>query len=92
VDLVLSVEGALRTEDPGGFVDAVVGVSEDLIVGLVVGSVIGSLEREHSLCLHCVFSVVDDKSGVGGTVIHMPLISLPATLQEDYKVMEHLLF
>jgi len=40
-----------RIEDVGGFVDAIVGVSEDPIVGLVVGSVLSEL----SLCLFLPF-------------------------------------
>ena len=32
VDLVMAVEGALRTEEAGGLVDAIVGASEDSII------------------------------------------------------------
>jgi hypothetical protein len=77
-----------RIEEVGGFVDAIVGVSEDSIVGLV-GSVISSLENELSLFLFLPFSVVDERSAVAGTIIHMPLIIFPARVQEDGEVMEH---
>jgi hypothetical protein len=92
VDLVLSVEGALRTEEAGGFVDAIVGVYEDLIEGLVVGSVISSLQSELSLFHLFPLSVVDDRSAVAGTMMYMPLNSLPARLLEDGKVMDNLPF
>ena len=92
VDLVLAVESALRPEEAGGFGDAIVGVSEDSIVGLVVVSVISSLDSEVSLFLFFPFSVVDDRSAVAGIRIYMPFISLPARLQEDDKVMQHFLF
>jgi len=86
----LAVEGALSTEEPGGSVDAIVGDSEDSIVGWAVGSVISSLESQLSLVLHFPFSVVDDRSAVAGTTMYMPLISLPARLLEDGKVMDHI--
>jgi hypothetical protein len=44
VDLVLAVKGALRTEEAGGFVDAIVGSIVDSIVGSIVGSAISTLE------------------------------------------------
>jgi hypothetical protein len=102
VDLVLAVKGALRTEEAGGFVDAIVGSIVDSIVGSIVGSaIIGSIvgsivgsaisTLELSLFLFFPFSVVD-KSAVAGTMIYMPLISFPARLQEDGEVMEHLPF
>jgi hypothetical protein len=74
-----------RIEEVGGFVDAIVGVSEDSIVGLVVGSVLCELP----LFLFLPFSVVDEMSAVAGTIIYMPLIIFPATVQEDGEVMEH---
>jgi hypothetical protein len=77
VDIILSIEGALKTEEAGGFVDVIVGVSEDAIVGLVVSSVISSLESELSLFLLSPILVVDDRSVVVGTVMYMPLISSP---------------
>jgi hypothetical protein len=77
-----------RIEEVGGFVDAIVGVSEDSIVGLV-GSVISSFENEFSLFLFLPFSVVDERSAVAGTMIYMPLIIFPARVQEDGEVMEH---
>jgi hypothetical protein len=96
VDLVLAVEGAHSTEEAGGFVDAIVGVSEDSILRSVVesafiGSVISTVESELSLFLFFRFSVVD-KSAVAGTMIYMPLISFPARLKEDGEVMEHFPF
>jgi len=56
VDLVLAVEGAPSTQKAGRFVDVIVGVSEDSIVGLVVdsaiiGSMISTLESGLSLFL-----------------------------------------
>jgi hypothetical protein len=77
-----------RIEEVGGFVDAIVGVSEDSIVDLV-GSVISSLESELSLFLFLPFVVVDERSAVAGTMIYMPLIILPARVQEYGEVMEH---
>jgi hypothetical protein len=74
-----------RIEEVGEFVDAIVGVSEDSIVGLVVGSVLSEL----SLFLFLPFSVVDERSAVAGTMIYMPLIIFPARVQEDGEVMEH---
>jgi hypothetical protein len=73
-----------RIEEVGGFVDAIVGVSEDSIVGLVVGSVLSQL----SLFLFLPCSVVDERSVVAGTIIYMPLIILPARVQEDGEVIE----
>jgi hypothetical protein len=103
VDLVLAVKGALRTEEAGGFVDAIVGSIVDSIVGSIVGSaIIGSIvgsivgsaisTLELSLFLLFPFSVVDDRSAIAGTMIYMPLISFPARLQEDGEVMEHFPF
>jgi len=43
VDLVLAVKGALRTEEAGGFVDAIIGSIVDSIVGsAIVGFIVGS--------------------------------------------------
>jgi hypothetical protein len=75
VNLVCAVEGALSTEEAGGFIDAIVGVSEHSIVGSVVdsvfiGSVISTLERELSLFRFFPFSVVD-RSAVAGTIVYM---------------------
>ena len=103
VDLVLSVEGAHRTEEAGGFVDAIVGSIVDSIVGsAIVGSIVGSAiigsivgsaisTLELSLFLCFPFSVVD-KSAVAGTMINMAVISFPVRLQEDGEVMEHFPF
>jgi hypothetical protein len=96
VDLVLAVEGALSTEEAGGFVDAVVVVSEESLVGSVVdfafiGSVISTLESELSHFLFFPFSAVD-RSAVVETMIYMPLISFLARLKEDGEVMEHFQF
>jgi len=117
VDLVLAVKGALRSEEAGVFVDAIVGsIVGSAIVGAIVGSaivgsivgfaivgsivgfaIIGSIvgsaisTLELSLFLFFQFSVVDN-SAVAGTMIYMPLISFPATLQEDGEVMEHFPF
>ena len=50
VDLVWAVKGALRTEEAGGFVDAIVGS----IVGLIVGSaIVGSSVGVCDCRLHC---------------------------------------
>ena len=81
----------LRIDEVGGFLDAIVGVSEDSIVGLV-GSVISSLESKLSLFLFLPFSVVDERSAVTGTMIYMPLIIFPARVQQDGEVMEHFPF
>jgi hypothetical protein len=99
VDLVLAVKGALRSEEAGVFVDAIVGsIVGSAIVGLIVGfAIIGSIvgsaisTLELSLFLFFPFSVVD-KSAVAGTMIYMPLISFLARLQEDGEVMEHFWF
>jgi len=100
VNLVL---GALRTEEAGGFVDAIVGSIVDSIVGsAIVGSIVGSAiigsivgsaisTLELSLFLCFPFSVVD-KSAVAGTMINMAVISFPVRLQEDGEVMEHFPF
>jgi hypothetical protein len=74
-----------RIEEVGGFVDAIVAVSEDSIVGLIVDSVLSEL----SLFLFLPYSVVDERSAVAGTMIYMPLIIFPARVQEDGEVMEH---
>jgi len=96
VDSGLAVEGALSTAETGGFIDAIIGVSEDSIVGSVVdsafiGSVISTLESELSVFLCFPFSVVD-RSAVVGTMIYLPLISFPARFNEDGEVMEHFPF
>jgi len=49
-----------RIEEAGGFVDAIVGVSENSIVGLV-GSVISTLESEFCHFLFLPFPVVDER-------------------------------
>ena len=46
VDLVLAVEGALRTGESGTCVEVIEGVTKDSIVVSVVSSVICSLESE----------------------------------------------
>ena len=74
-----------RMEEVGGFVDAIVGVSEDSIVCLVLGSVL----IEVSLFLFLPFSVVDKRSAVAGIMIYMPLVIFPVRVQEDGEVMEH---
>ena len=100
MDLVLD---ALRTEEAGGFVDAIIGLIVDSIVGseivgpivgsAIIGSIVGSAisTLELSLFLFFPFSVVD-KSAVVGTMIYMPLISFPARLPEDGEVMQHFPF
>ena len=50
---------------------------------------ISSLESELSLFLFVPFLVVDERSAVAGIVIYMPLISFPARVREDCRVMEH---
>ena len=45
-----------------------------------------------SLFLFLPFSVVGDRSAVAGTMIYIPLTSVPARVQEDCEVMEHFLF
>jgi len=80
LDLILAVIGALD--------DSTVG----LIVGLIVGSAISTLGSKLSHFLFLPFSVVDDRSAVAETMISMPLISLPARVQEDGEVMEHFRF
>jgi len=82
VDLVLAVEGAVRTEESGGYVDAIVGVSGDSILGLVIGSVISSLESELSLFLLLPFSVVDDRIAVAGTMIYVLVHSRRLTFRK----------
>jgi len=98
VDLVLAVDGAVRAEGAGGFGDVMIGVSEDSMVGSIVGLVVGSatigsmistLESELSHFRFLLFSVVDERSAVTGTLIYMRLISFPARLQEDGEDMEH---
>jgi hypothetical protein len=76
-------------EEVHGFVNAIVGVSEDSIVGLVVGSVISSVESDLSLFLFLPCSVVDESCAVAGLMINMRLIIVPAGVQEDGEVMEH---
>ena len=70
-----------------------IGAFADSIVGSILGSIIGSaiigLASELSLFLILPFSVGDDRSAVAGTMIYMPLLSFPARVQEDGKVMEH---
>jgi len=77
-----------RIEGVGGFVDTIVGVSEDSIVSLL-GSEISSLESELSLFLFLPFAVVDERSAVTGTMIYIPLVIFAARVQEDGEVMEH---
>jgi len=72
--LVLAVEGALGVEEAGGFVDT------------IVGSAICTLWL--TLFLLFPFLVVD-KSVVVGTMVYMLLISFPARMQEDGKVVVH---
>jgi hypothetical protein len=74
-----------RIEEVGEFADAIVGVSEDSIVGLVVRSVLSEL----SLFLFLPFSVVNERSAVVGTMRYMPLIIFPARVHEDGEVMKH---
>jgi len=66
-------------------------VSGNWIVGLVVGSVISSLEYELSLFLILPFLVVDDTSAVSRTRIYMPLLKFPARMQDHGEVMQHFL-
>jgi hypothetical protein len=86
VDLVWAVKAALRTEKAGGFIDTIVGVSEE--------SVIGSMTTHHkgelSLFVFLRFSEVVDRSAVAGTMIYIPLIRFPVRVQEDGEVMEHI--
>jgi len=95
MDLVFAVDGVLRTEEAGGLVDVIRGVSEDSIIGsiadFVIGSVISSLGRELSLLHYLSCSLVDNWSGVTGTMVYMPLISLPCRVQEDGEVVKHCL-
>lgn len=100
MDLILAVKDAHRTERAGRFINAILGVFEDSIVGSIAGLVIGStikgsvisaLDSELSLFLFLHFLVVDDRSAVAGTMIYMPLISFLARVQEDGKVMKHFL-
>jgi len=79
VDLVLVVQHVHKTEEAGGFIDA------------IIDSVISSLDIELSLFLYLHFSIVDDRSAVAGTEIYMPFIISPARLQEDGTDMEHFL-
>jgi len=60
VDLVLPVIVALRTEEAGGFINAIVRVSEDSIVGLVERFVKRFLDSDLSLFLyfHCRKSMI----------------------------------
>jgi hypothetical protein len=67
-------------------------VLSDLIVGSTVGCLISAPGSEVSLFHFLPFSVVDDRCAVAGTMIYMPLISCPARVQEDGKVMEHFPF
>ena len=87
VDIGLAVNGALGAEEAGGFIDAIIG-------SVIIGSVISALESELSHFLYVSFSflVVDDRSVVAGTMIYVPLISLPARLQDDGEVIEYFLF
>jgi hypothetical protein len=73
VGFILAVKDAHRTEKAGGFVDMIIGISEDSIVGSIAGVVIGSaiidsmISRrlcDLSLFLFLPFSVVDDMSAV----------------------------
>jgi len=63
---------------------AAIGALDDSVVGCIVG--------ELSVFLLFLFLVVDDRSAFTGTIIYVPLISLPARLQEDDEVMEHFPF
>ena len=74
-----------RKEEAGGLLGAIVGDSEDSIVG----SLIITLESGLSLFLFLPLSEVDDRSGVGWTVIYMRLTSFPARVPENSEVMEH---
>ena len=89
------VDSIVRSAIVGSIVGStIVGLIVGLIVGsAIIGSIVGSAisTLELSVCLFFPFSVVD-KSAVAGTIIYMPLISFPARLQEDGKVMEHLPF
>jgi len=99
VDLVLAAIDALDDSTVGsivgyGIIDSIVGsvivgsIVDSAIIGSIVGSAISTLEL--SLFVFFLLSVVD-KSAVAGTMIYMPLISFPARVQEDGKVMEHFL-
>jgi len=61
----MAVEGAFRTEEAGGHVDAIVGDSEDSIVG----SLIITVGSELSLFLIIPLSVLDDRSAIVGRMI-----------------------
>jgi len=98
VDLVLTAIGT--------FADSIVGSIEGwIVVSVIIGSIVGSviirslvgsaisaLVSELSVFLFLPFSAVNDRSAVVGTVIYMPLISFPARVQEDGKVMDHFPF
>jgi len=75
---------------------AAIGAFADLMEGSIVGSIVGSaiiaLGSELSLLLFLLFSVVDGRSAVAGTIIYMPLISFLVRVQEDGEVMEHFPF
>jgi len=73
VDLVTAVEGAFRTEEASGLVDAIIGDSEDSIVALLIIS----LGRELSLFLLLLLSVVIDTSAIMGRMIYMTLTWFP---------------
>ena len=94
MDLVLAVKGALGTEEAGGFVDAIVSSIVYSIVGCaIVDSISDSAISPFELSLFLIFPFSEvDKSVGAGTMIYMPLISFPAWLQEDGKVMEHFPF
>jgi len=86
------------TECVVGYVEAIVGVSEYLSVGLVVGFLVGShiipseistLTGELSLFPIFTFLIVNDGSVVMETIKYMPLISFPVRLKEDGELMEH---
>jgi hypothetical protein len=72
-------------EEAGGLVSAIIGDSENSIVGWLIIT----LGSKLYLFLFLRLSVVDDRSVVAGTIIYMPLASFPASVQEDGEVMEH---
>jgi len=75
--------------DAGEYVDAFIRISEDSIVGSVVGFVISSVDIVHSLYLFLPVPVVHDRSVVMGSIIYKPWIVFLVRLKEDGKVMEH---
>jgi tetrahydromethanopterin S-methyltransferase subunit C len=92
VDFVLAAIGALDYSIVGSIVGSIVDSIVGSIVDSIVGSVVSTLGTEVSLFLFLPFLVVDDRSTIAGTMIYIPLVSFPARVQEDGKVIEHFPF